>query len=745
MGTKILKWIGRILLGFVLILLAIFLFAGFSPASVDPKLGDDHGAGASSVEPSYSGLLREFPPLNEPEGNATTELKAELGRLLFFDPVLSENNDISCASCHHPDLGFADGLAHAVGPNGEMLARNTPALWNVGYAQNLFWDGRLDSLEAQASFPLTHPGEMGVTDTDALVAELATIPGYEGSFYNAFDGDLISLEHIEMALAAFQRTLITNNSPFDRYAAGDFDALTASQRRGLGLFRSGATRCFECHTAPTFANDTFRIIGVESDDPGRQGVAADGDFGAFKVPTLRNIVLTAPYMHNGSMATLEEVVDFYADGGGNAHGAENVDIFVQGFELSDQERADIVAFMIALTDDSGLPEIPTEVPSGLPVVTRQENDAWELVWTTNVGSEGNSQEPRDSMVLTVENGETLQEAIDRAQPGDTLEIPYGIYNERVVIDISDFTMVGIPNGEGDFPILDGQGELTEGVIASGNNFTIGNLHVRNYSDNGIIVEGVRNVHFHDIVAEKTGTYGVYPVQSTDVLIERVEVSGADDAGIYAGQCENVIVRDSVVYDNVLGIEVENSVNAEVYNNHAYNNTVGIFIVLLPQLTSKVSANTAVYDNLVENNNHVNFAPGGAAAIAPAGVGILLLSTDNADVYNNRIIDNETTGLALFSLTGTGAWKANEIDVGDQPENNHIHDNFFENNATNPDPFIADLGVPAADIMWDASGSGNMFDDPEASYFPPVLPSSKWPSLVRRSYENILSFLVNQLL
>lgn len=740
-----LKWIGRILLGIVVLLVGIVLFAGFRSPATDPDLGDDHGAGASSVDPSYSGLLREFPPLNEPADNQTTELKAELGRMLFFDPILSENNDISCASCHHPDLAFTDGLQTAVSPNGIELERNTPTLWNVGYAKNLFWDGRLDSLEAQIEFPLTHPDEMGVSDTSTLIEELQTIPGYEGYFYNAFDGESITIEKVEMALAAFQRTLITNDSPFDRYAAGDFNALTAQQRRGLGLFRSGATRCFECHTAPTFANDTFRIIGVDSDDPGRQAIADDGDFGAFKVPTLRNIALTAPYMHDGSMATLEEVVDFYADGGGNAHGAENVDIFVQGFELTDQERADLVAFMIALTDDSQLPEVPSEVPSGLPVVPRQENDAWELVWNTNVGSEGNEPEIRDAIVLTVQEGETIQEVVDRAQPGDTVQLPYGVYNERVVIDISDFTFEGIPNADGDFPILDGEGVLTEGVIASGNNFTVGNLHVRNYTDNGVIVEGVRNVHFHDIFAENVGTYGIYPVQSTDVLVERVEVTGVDDAGVYAGQSENVVVRDSVVYGNVLGIEIENTINAEVYNNHAYDNTVGILIVLLPQLTSKISANTAVYNNLLENNNHENFAPGGAAAVAPAGVGILLVSTDNADVYNNTLIGNKTTGVALFSLTGTGAWDANEIDVGDKPENNHIHDNIYENNAYDPDPFVADLGVPAADLMWDVTGSGNLFDEADASYFPPGLSGENRPAFLRRAYENILSFLVNNVL
>jgi cytochrome c peroxidase len=139
----------------------------------------------------------------------------------------------------------------------------------------LFWDGRLDTLEAQSNIPLTHPDEMGVTDTAALVAEIAAIGEYKHMFNAAFD-DGVTLENIERALAAFQRTLISNNSPFDQYAAGNVDALTPSQRRGLALFRSGATRCFECHTAPTFATDTFRVVGVPGDDPGRAGVVTMG-------------------------------------------------------------------------------------------------------------------------------------------------------------------------------------------------------------------------------------------------------------------------------------------------------------------------------------------------------------------------------------------------------------------------------------------------------------------------------------
>jgi cytochrome c peroxidase len=744
--STILKWIVRIFGVILGLLLLIFVVAAATPAKADPIIGEDHGAGASSVLPSYIGLLREFPPLNETAVNPTTAAKAELGSLLFFDPVLSENNDIACATCHQPDLGFADGRPLAIGPKGTVLTRNAPGLWNVGYAQYLFWDGRLTTLETQAEAPLTHPDEMGVTDTTALVAELAAIDDYEAMFNAAFD-DGVSLTNIKNALAAFQRTLISNNSPFDQYAAGNVDALTPSQRRGLTLFRSGATRCFECHTAPTFASDTFRVVGVPSDDPGRAGVADDGLVGAFKVPSLRNIALTAPYMHNGSLETLEAVVDFYADGGGRINGQENVDTFVQGFDLTDQERLDLVAFLYALTDESNMPAVPTAVPSSLPIIAPVENPARAAVAAHNVGGNtGIDLDDRPGMTIVVQEGESVQTAVDRARPGDIIEIPYGVYNERVVIDINDITLRGIPNEAGEWPIFDGEGKLTEGVIASGNNFSVGNLHIRNYTDNGVLVEGVTGVRFHDIFAENVGTYGIYPVRSTDVLIERVEVTGVDDAGIYAGQSENVIVRDSVAYGNVLGIELENTLGGEIYNNHVYNNTVGIFVVLLPQLTSKISANTLVYDNITEDNNLENFAPPGAiAGIAPSGIGILLLATDNAEVYNNTIRNNKTTGVAVFSLTSTGAFDRNEINVGPLPENNWVHDNTYENNGYDADPFVRDLGIPTADILWDGTGMDNRFNEEGASSFPPLVPGDGWPSFARRGYGNILDFLISQLL
>lgn len=736
---KVVKIIGVILGVIIALVLLAFTTAASVPAVKDPPVDmNNHGAGSSSVEPAYSGLLREFPPANEPADNPTTPEKAELGRLLFFDPVLSENDDVACATCHHPDLGFSDGRPVSVGMTGVDLPRNAPTLWNAAYVQSLFWDGRTNSLEDQALVPLTHADEMGVGDPATMAAQLAAIPEYVALFDAAFGGGAAAVtpDNATRALAAFQRTLISDDSPFDRYAAGDFDALTAQQRRGLALFRSGALRCFECHGAPTFASDTFRVVGLPSDDPGRAAVVDDGVFGAFKVPTLRNIALSAPYMHNGSLATLEEVVDFYAAGGGRAGGFEQVDVFVNPFDLTEQERADLIAFLYALTDESGLPQIPAAVPSGLPVVERVANPARETVALHNTAPGGGTVESGPPQTITVQPGESIQAAVDRARPGDTVEIPYGVYHERVVIDKSDMTLRGVPNEAGEFPILDGENRLPEGVIASGNNFTVGNLHTRNFTDNGVLVEGATGVHFHDIIAENVGTYGVYPVRSTDVLIERVTVSGVNDAGIYAGQSENVTVRDSTAFGNVIGIELENTLGGEVYNNHLHDNSNGILIVLLPQLTSKISSGAIIRDNLVENNNLANFAPEGAVArIVPPGTGILLIGTDNNEVFNNTITGNKTAGIAVFSLTGTGAFNENELDVGPLAEGNYIHDNTFSNNGYDPDPVVAELGIPAGDILWDTTGANNRFDESGATSFPPLLPGNSWPAFARNAYGN----------
>jgi len=335
---------------------------------------------ASVTAPAATGLDVPFPPAT---AAPASEEQVELGRLLFFDRVLSGSRDRACADCHVPALAFTDGRATAQGARGP-LARNTPTLYNVGFKQRLFWDRRSPSLEAQVFGPLFSPDEM-VADAAQLLARLRAIPEYVERFERAFgsglaggerahgdagDASAVDLERLARAIAAFERTLVSRDSRFDRFARGDASALDEAERRGLRSFRSLATRCFECHRLPTFDAPLALAIGVPSDDPGVGGATGNpAQRGHFAVPTLRNVARTAPYMHDGSLATLEDVVEFYRRGGGRAFGAaiDRVDTQIRAIDMSDAEAADLVAFLRSLDDESQRPATPDAVPSGLPV------------------------------------------------------------------------------------------------------------------------------------------------------------------------------------------------------------------------------------------------------------------------------------------------------------------------------------------------------------------------------------------
>ena len=319
-----------------------------------------------------TGLDRPFP---QPAGEAPTPERAALGRLLFFDPVLSEDGELSCAHCHRPDRGLSDGRPTARGRGGRALARNVPALWNVAWKERLMWDRRARSLEEQALLPLLAPAEMAA-DPERLVARLAALPEYRERFARAFPGEArpVSLASVTRALAAFERTLVSRDSRYDRYARGEKAALSPAERRGLALFRSLGTRCFECHRLPTFDAPLALGVGVPSPDPGVGGVTGEpAERGLFAVPTLRNVARTAPYMHDGSLPTLAAVVDFYRRGGGRALGvpAGRIDGQVRVLSISDAEAADLVAFLGALSDESASPRVPERVPSGLPTFRRE--------------------------------------------------------------------------------------------------------------------------------------------------------------------------------------------------------------------------------------------------------------------------------------------------------------------------------------------------------------------------------------
>lgn len=288
-----------------------------------------------------------------PPDNPTTSEKVELGKWLFFDPRLSGDNQMSCATCHVPEKAFTDGLALSPGAGGRPLTRNSQSCLNVALFDSLFWDGRVATLEEQALIPIESKVEMN-QDLGELERELSAIPEYIEAFKRAFDSEP-NRDSIAKALAAFQRTLVTGPSPVDRYLAGEKDALSANAKAGLELFR-GEAGCTECHNGPLLSDGKFYRLGTSYRDVGRGEVSkSKNDRFRFRTPSLRNVAQTAPYMHDGSMATLEEVVTFYYRGipsyGPNGLSPDVAALSGQSFS----EISLLVEFLEALSGE--LPEI----------------------------------------------------------------------------------------------------------------------------------------------------------------------------------------------------------------------------------------------------------------------------------------------------------------------------------------------------------------------------------------------------
>jgi cytochrome c peroxidase len=269
--------------------------------------------------------------------------RAALGKRLFHDRRLSGDRTVACSDCHRPDLAFTDGRRTAVGVRGQRGPRNTPTLLNRALGRLQFWDGRAASLEQQALGPIANPGEMDLP-VDEAVARLQADPSYRRDFQLAF-GSAPSAERLAAALAAYERTLYSVDAPFDRFLGGDAEALTPAAHRGLVLF-GGKAKCSECHTGANFTDELFHCIGLP-DHGGRGAVSGDSaEAGAFKTPTLREVSRTAPYMHDGSMNTLAEVVEYY-DRGGDRHA--NLDPKMAALSLTAAEKADLVAFLESLS------------------------------------------------------------------------------------------------------------------------------------------------------------------------------------------------------------------------------------------------------------------------------------------------------------------------------------------------------------------------------------------------------------
>jgi len=343
----------------------------------------------ASGDPYRFRVPSQFPAPRVPVDNEMSDAKVELGRRLFYDERLSANETMSCATCHRQELAFTDGLAQPRGSTGDRVVRNSMGLGNVAYRARLTWaNPLLDRLEHQALLPMfgDTPTELGLTDPEMLLARLRRDADYVERFESAFpdSSNAVTLLHVTQAIASFERTLLTFDSPFDRYVAGDERALSASAARGMELFFSERLECFHCHGGFDFADSNDHEGNANAEQPfhntGLYDVDGHGsypasdrgvidvteraeDMGRFRAPSLRNVAVTGPYMHDGSVASLEDVLRHYEAGGRavesgpdetDAAAGPNKDRFIVGFVLTDDERADVVAFLRALTDESFL-------------------------------------------------------------------------------------------------------------------------------------------------------------------------------------------------------------------------------------------------------------------------------------------------------------------------------------------------------------------------------------------------------
>ncbi len=295
-----------------------------------------------------------------PRSNPHSLEKEQLGKALFFDPRLSRSGSMSCGTCHNPSFGWSDGLAKAVGFGMAPLARRTPHVRNMAWGAAFQWDGRAPSLEAQAKMPITAPDEMNMT-MDLVVERLKAVPGYAPLFQAAFGGeDPINQKNVTAALATFQRTLVSGKSPFDRWVEGEDSAIGSEAKRGFALF-TGKAHCSACHSSWRFSDDSFHDIGLKaSEDLGRGKFAPPSVVAmqnAFKTPSLRDLRLQGPYMHDGQLHTIDAVIEHYAKGGEKR---PSLSFEMKSVELSERERRDLVAFLETLAAEP--------MPVSLPVL-----------------------------------------------------------------------------------------------------------------------------------------------------------------------------------------------------------------------------------------------------------------------------------------------------------------------------------------------------------------------------------------
>lgn len=339
--------------------LAFFVFSGFFRSTAADDWGGDSKKNISSYPyPVPLGLSKPGVPKNNP----ITKSKVELGRLLYFDKRLSLDKTISCQTCHIPSKGWTDQSRVSTGIHGLKGTRNAPPVFNAAYNKEQFWDGRAKSLEEQAKGPIQNPVEMGFTLKGAE-NRIARIQGYRGYFKRAFGSSQVTINRIVQAIASFERTVLSGNSAYDRFQAGNKKDLSASAKRGMNLF-FGKANCDACHVGPDFSDFKYHNLGIginsKKPDWGRYLVTKkDGDRGRFKTPTLRGLLDTAPYMHDGSEKTLGEVIDLYNKGGiPNPH----LDHEIHPLGLNPGEKKDLIAFLESLNGEPVKVKIPRRFP-----------------------------------------------------------------------------------------------------------------------------------------------------------------------------------------------------------------------------------------------------------------------------------------------------------------------------------------------------------------------------------------------
>jgi cytochrome c peroxidase len=290
-----------------------------------------------------------------PSDNPYSPQKEELGRMLFFDPRLSGSGWISCATCHNPGLSWGDALPKGIGAGMKTLPRRTPSILNLAWSEVLFWDGRAESLEEQATGPITASCEMN-RDMPKLIANLQALRGYREGFRNAFPGEPIGAPTLAKALATFERTVVSAPAPCEAWLAGDESAVPESAKRGFGLF-IGKAGCVKCHSGWNFTDGGFHDIGLGGDDPGRgRFLNLPSQQHAFKTPGLRNTERRGPWMHDGSLETLSAVIEFYDRGGVVQRPGLSPDI--RPLHLTENEKRELLAFLKTLTSDDSAPVYP---------------------------------------------------------------------------------------------------------------------------------------------------------------------------------------------------------------------------------------------------------------------------------------------------------------------------------------------------------------------------------------------------